>query len=329
MYNHRWVMKMEDGVSLLEIFKVAVKNFKMILGIIIICCLSGFALSFTSEVKYSAKGSVFVMYNTNRDATTNTSLVTMVNSFIPRDFIIKPVIEELELEITIEEFLTVYSLTSEVDNGFINLKCTAASVENNIRIVNEVIDTLVDYAINVIGLDAVVMPTEYASYNLEVQDSKWMYLAVSLLTGCTIAGCVLLYKLFFSPYVQSEEELKRIAQNAKIPYYNIKKLESLEIYNKIEDKRVVVLDTPPNELINKLKQKYTTNALFLDLENALSIDLEKAKEDFKWIFIVTKGRDYLGMEVDEVIEFIRIEKVKKKEILDFTAKEEKRLLIGV
>lgn len=157
---------MDEGISLGEVFKVTLKNIKIILCVLIITVSIFFAVSFLEKSKYNAKGSVLVIPEEvdtgGKYYLGSESIILTINSFIKRDFILKNTIEELNLECTIQEFPKIYKLSSYVENNFINISCESINAENNILIINSVIEGLIASKNKIPNREINIIVTEHA-----------------------------------------------------------------------------------------------------------------------------------------------------------------------
>lgn len=325
---------MDEGISLGEVFKVTLKNIKIILCVLIITVSIFFAVSFLEKSKYNAKGSVLVIPEEvdtgGKYYLGSESIILTINSFIKRDFILKNTIEELNLECTIQEFPKIYKLSSYVENNFINISCESINAENNILIINSVIEGLIASKNKIPNREINIIVTEHASYNIVLSSSRPMYLLVGVIVACILALGIVLYKIIFSPYIQSEDEVKRLLSNTKTQYFNLHKTPLSVLLDNTNGAEVVLLNRIPESSLKEFQALCQSDCIFVSSNDYETLDIKKLKKEYAHIFIISNDHCVFHTEADLIYDFIRVGRIKKAEILQCISDTfEKKLLISI
>lgn len=192
----------EEGISLKEVFEVLWHKAWILAICAVVGGLLGFGLRFAMGTKYEATGTVLVSVsietNNNYAYEKSNTMVSTVNSLVKKDSIITQTIKDLNLDISVLEFLDTYSISNDTDNCFVNVTCKSKKKDININIVNSILDNLVLYMnenkeLYTLGsFEVVLSVSEYATYTIKEENHYVEFIIGGGLLVVCIASLVIL-----------------------------------------------------------------------------------------------------------------------------------------
>ncbi|WP_235973491.1 YveK family protein [Peribacillus faecalis] len=156
---------MEETISLQELFQVLKKRAALILIITIIAALvAGMFSSLCLTPKYQVSSQILVnkaesensIYSSN-EVSTNVQLINTYNEIIKSPAVLQSVIDDLELDLTIEELNKKISVSSANNSQVMNIVVEDESILNAVNIANKTAQVFKEKIVDIMNVNNVTI----------------------------------------------------------------------------------------------------------------------------------------------------------------------------
>ena len=156
---------MEETISLQELFQVLKKRAALILIITIIAALvAGMFSSLCITPKYRVSSQILVnkaesensIYSSN-EVSTNVQLINTYNEIIKSPAVLQSVIDDLELDLTIEELNKKISVSSANNSQVMNIVVEDESILNAVNIANKTAQVFKEKIVDIMNVNNVTI----------------------------------------------------------------------------------------------------------------------------------------------------------------------------
>ena len=156
---------MEETISLKELFQVLKKRAALILIITIIAALiAGIFSSLCITPKYQVSSQILVnkaesensVYSSN-EVTTNIQLINTYNEIIKSPAVLQTVIDDLDLDLTIEELNKKISVSSANNSQVMNIVVEDESILNAVNIANKTAQVFKEKIVDIMNVNNVTI----------------------------------------------------------------------------------------------------------------------------------------------------------------------------
>lgn len=216
----------DSGMTLIDFFNLMIKNILLIITITVAVTVVGVIYTFNiAKPQFVSEGSVMVQVKRVEEVESTKdynlsesfSLMKPVSEFIQKDLVINSVIEELNLDMTIDQFKRNLSVSYSTGSIFIIVKYESGDPEQTQLIVNTLIDNTIEIAnatypiLNntIYQMDSALLG-EYSAPN------KMLNVAISVILGAIISVVAVLLIEVLNTTVRNKKELE-----ALLPGYQI------------------------------------------------------------------------------------------------------------
>ena len=207
---------MKETISIKEIMDVIKKRAKMIVSFTLIMALLGGIISyFFLTPIYEASTQILVnkgesensVYSST-DIMVDLQLVETYNVIINSPTILETVIEDLDLDLTVNELKDKITVTSESDSQVINVAVEDKSITTATAIANKIAEVFKEESVNIMNVDNVTILTKAKVTGDEtpVFPNNILIIAIFMVAGLTSGiGLAFLREYLDNTYTSDEE----------------------------------------------------------------------------------------------------------------------------
>lgn len=220
-----------EDITMKEILQMIIHYLWIVIIGIILGALFGVGVMKMIGPSYRSRGSILVGITIKSSSSfayqKSEAIVETLNSLITKDVILEKTINDLNIDMTVGEFLNDYSITHYIDNKFINIECESKNSKTNCNVVNYIIKNLIFYvdinedAYTGGDFDVSLTITDEARYLIVKKPNLTVYLLFGMIGGTIISiGIIWLIYLFSNKYINYEQVINKIKKASNVKIYD-------------------------------------------------------------------------------------------------------------
>lgn len=182
--------------------------------------------SFTKKDVYSASAMVIVSSTSNNttdetqmnlnDYTLSTRLVNTYSVLAKTDRVMQQVIDEMGLEMELEEFAEMISVSAEDDTEILRIAVDSDSEQFSIRAVNKLVDVFKVEVSEIMRLDNVQVIDYAKTASHSVVPNQKMYVAAGLVIGLVAGLVIALLRYINDDTIKDADEITEILEDSPV-----------------------------------------------------------------------------------------------------------------
>lgn len=208
----------EEEIDLKELLILFWKKKTFIIGIVIISIIIGFAFTFLIRTQsYTAHAKIMFGRVENYEPQEgesqllseiqfNTSIISNYKNFMTSDDVLKTVINNLQLDITLGDFKK--NIEIETSNGTIELNVSYENPEMAEKLANEILQVFVEKARDFYQINHTYSISEADESTTKTDVSHITDLLCFTIAGFIISCGIILVKYLFDPFIISESDIE-------------------------------------------------------------------------------------------------------------------------
>lgn len=216
---HTWEDKMEETISLQELFQILKKRFYLILICILIAATIGAVMSyFVITPVYQASTQLLVNQSdseqntyTSGEVQTNLQLINTYNVIVKSPVILEIVIKELNLQMTPSELSGKITVESEQNSQVINLTVQDPNPFVASQIVNKTAQVFEKEIVEIMNIDNVSVLAEatVTDGQAPIKPQPMLNIAIALVLGLMIGVGMVFLLEYLDNTLKTEEDIER------------------------------------------------------------------------------------------------------------------------
>ncbi|GAF65033.1 capsular polysaccharide biosynthesis protein [Bacillus sp. TS-2] len=212
---------MEETISLQDIFLTLRRRLKLLIIIpLVALVLSGLVSYFLLTPTYESTAQILVTQEnteqiiSQQDVRTNIELINTYNEVMRSPAILDLVIEELNLDISVNSLKSSLSISSENNSQVMNLTVEHTDPAMAVNIANTTATVFEEKIIDLMNVNNVniLAPATLGEIPSPVSPNPTLNMAIALVVGLMLAVGLAFLLEYLDPTIKSEEELEKLLE---------------------------------------------------------------------------------------------------------------------
>ncbi|KYG30602.1 YveK family protein [Alkalihalobacillus trypoxylicola] len=212
---------MEETISLQDIFNTLKRRLKLLFIIpLIALVLSGVISYFLLTPTYESTAQILISQENSeqvisqQDVRTNLELINTYNEVMRSAAILDLVIDELNLDTTVNSLKNSLSISSENNSQVMNLTVEHVDPAIAVNIANTTATIFEEQIVNLMNIDNVniLAPATLGENPSPVSPNPTLNMAIALVIGLMLAVGLAFLLEYLDPTIKSEEELEKLLE---------------------------------------------------------------------------------------------------------------------
>ena len=207
----------EDEIDLVELFKILMDNFWLILGLSVL----GFLLAFgytklLVDPTYSSVSTVYIQPTVKdnqvvaADITTNQKLTTTYTEIAKSNTVLNQVLPFFSNDLTKKQIASALSVKSIGDTQIISFSAVTTDADLSARLVNRVVEVFVNEVRDIMEIDNLTIIDRASVNEDKVGPNTTLNSAIGLLLGGMIGVGIAFLKMLLNRTIQTRSDAERL-----------------------------------------------------------------------------------------------------------------------